>query len=34
VLVRTFRRGAPEYPSLTCVPGYWRDGATVPPKGR
>lgn len=33
LLVRTFRRGAPENPSATCVPGYWRDGATVPPKG-
>jgi len=32
LLVRTFQRGAPENPSATCVPGYWRDGATVPPK--
>ena len=32
LLVRTFRRGAPENPSATCVPGYWRDGPTVPPK--
>ena len=32
VMVRTFRRGACENPSFTAVPGFWRDGATVPPK--
>jgi LacI family transcriptional regulator len=32
LMVRTFRRGAPENPSSTRVPGYWRDGATVPGK--
>lgn len=32
VMVRTYRRGAPETPSITYVPGYWRDGATVPSK--
>lgn len=32
LMVRTFRRGAPENPSATCIPGYWRDGATVPGK--
>lgn len=30
VMVRTYRRGAPENPSITYVPGFWRDGPTVP----
>jgi LacI family transcriptional regulator len=34
VMVRTYRRGAPENPSSTCVPGFWRDGGTVPVKGQ
>lgn len=32
VLVKTYQRGAPKNPSGTYVPGYWRDGATVPKK--
>ena len=32
IMVRTFRKGAPENPSSTCVPGFWRDSQTVPPK--
>jgi hypothetical protein len=32
VLVKTYQRGAPINPSGTYVPGYWRDGATVPRK--
>jgi len=32
IMVRTFRRGAPENPSVTSVPGYWRDGLSIPPK--
>ena len=32
VLVKTYQRGAPANPSCTYVPGYWRDGATVPRK--
>lgn len=34
VLVRTFRRGAPDAPSVTYVPGFWRDGATAPRRSR
>ncbi len=33
VLVRTYRRGAPANPSVTYIPGYWKDGATAPRKG-
>ncbi len=32
VLVRTFCRGAPANPSVTYIPGYWKDGATAPPR--
>jgi LacI family transcriptional regulator len=32
LMVRTYRRGAPENSSVTYVPGYWRDGLTVPPR--
>jgi len=32
VLVKTYQRGAPSNPSGTYVPGYWRDGETVPRK--
>jgi LacI family transcriptional regulator len=32
VLVKTYQRGAPANPSGTYVPGFWRDGATVPKK--
>lgn len=32
VLVKTYQRGAPQNPSGTCVPGFWRDGATAPRK--
>jgi LacI family transcriptional regulator len=32
VLVKTYQRGAPANPSATYVPGYWRDGGTVPQK--
>lgn len=32
VLVKTYQHGAPKNPSGTYVPGYWRDGATVPKK--
>ena len=32
IMVRTFRKGAPENPSSTSVPGFWREGGTVPPK--
>lgn len=32
ILVKTYHRGAPENPSATYVPGYWRDGPTVPRK--
>jgi LacI family transcriptional regulator len=34
VLVKTYHRGAPENPSATYVPGFWRDGATAPRKAR
>lgn len=34
ILVKTYHRGAPENPSATYVPGYWRDGPTVPRKTR
>ncbi|HEX2101514.1 MAG TPA: LacI family DNA-binding transcriptional regulator [Candidatus Synoicihabitans sp.] len=34
VLVRTFHRGPPDAPSVTYVPGFWRDGATVPRRAR
>lgn len=30
VLVKTYQRGAPQNPSGTYVPGFWRDGATAP----
>jgi LacI family transcriptional regulator len=32
VLVKTYQRGKPANPSGTYVPGYWRDGETVPRK--
>lgn len=32
VMVRTYRRGAPENPSSTRIPGFWREGETVPVK--
>lgn len=32
VLVKTYQRGTPQNPSGTCVPGFWRDGATAPVK--
>lgn len=34
VLVKTYHRGAPMNPSATYVPGYWRDGATIPTRQR
>jgi LacI family transcriptional regulator len=34
VLVKTYHRGAPENPSATYVPGFWRDGPTTPRKAR
>lgn len=34
ILVKTYHRGAPENPSATYVPGFWRDGPTVPRKSR
>ncbi len=34
VLVKTYHRGAPDNPSATYVPGFWRDGATAPRKAR
>lgn len=34
ILVKTYHRGAPENPSATYVPGFWRDGPTVPRKQR
>lgn len=32
VLVRTYRRGVPANPSVTYIPGYWKDGTTAPPR--
>ena len=29
IFVKTYHRGAPENPSATYVPGYWRDGPTM-----
>jgi hypothetical protein len=34
LLVKTYFRGAPENPSATYVPGFWRDGPTAPRKVR
>lgn len=34
IMVKTYHRGPPENPSATYVPGYWRDGPTVPRKSR
>jgi LacI family transcriptional regulator len=34
VLVRTYHRGFPDAPSRTYVPGFWRDGATIPRRSR
>lgn len=32
VLVRAYCRGAPANPSVTYIPGYWKDGTTAPPR--
>lgn len=34
VLVKTYHRGAPENPSATYVPTFWRDGPSAPRKSR